>query len=549
MRSIDGVLGLLGGVVLLSSVALGVAAASVTQVAEPPLVATPQDECGPGSNPETGLQGRISSDDHDSGRGAEGFTCNSEAIGSFGVPSGLLPGTVGGYKVERYVDAAGHECAYYDSTLLFPLNATSLLDAEGGFGVNVLDMSDPAKPVRTDQLVSPAMLSPHESLVLSKERGLLAAVLGNPATNAGIIDVYDISEDCRHPVLLSSSPAGLLGHESGFAPDGRTFYSASPATNTIVAVSLDNPSLPVPLTVYNIPSHGLQISDDGNRAYVGAIGEGLVILDTSEVQARVPNPQIREIARLGWSSMSIPQTAIPVVIDGEPFVIEVDEFGAGSAVGAARIIDISDETQPHVVSNLRLEVHQPEHFNDVEGDPGTFSPIQGYAAHYCNVPQRIDPGIVACSMILSGVRIFDIRDPHAPREIAYFNAPVIDGSLEGLTAGSMQGSNYAMSSPAFAPERGEIWYSDGFQGLHVFRLTNDVWPFQPEEADESADPIVETEGAAPTPVQSDVARREIDQPREKLPRTGGDLPVWFVFTAGVGAALLAFGARVLRPGE
>ena len=26
----------------------------------------------------------------------------------------------GGYRVERYVDKAGHECAFYDSTLLFP---------------------------------------------------------------------------------------------------------------------------------------------------------------------------------------------------------------------------------------------------------------------------------------------------------------------------------------------------------------------------------------------------------------------------------------------
>ena len=34
-----------------------------------------------------------------------------------------------------------------------------------------------------------------------------------------------------------------------------------------------------------------------------------------------------------------------------------------------------------------------------------------------------------------------------------------------------------MSSPSFVPERGEIWYSDGFQGFFAVRLTNDVWPF------------------------------------------------------------------------
>ena len=59
------------------------------------------------------------------------------------------------------------------------------------------------------------MLSPHESLVVSQERGVLAAVLGNPAFNIGVVDLYDISEDCRAPVWKSSSPVGVFGHESG----------------------------------------------------------------------------------------------------------------------------------------------------------------------------------------------------------------------------------------------------------------------------------------------------------------------------------------------
>ena len=33
-----------------------------------------------------------------------------------------------------------------------------------------------------------------------------------------------------------------------------------------------------------------------------------------------------------------------------------------------------------------------------------------------------------------------------------------------------------MSQPAFAPERREIWYSDGTSGFHVLRMTNDTWP-------------------------------------------------------------------------
>ncbi len=177
------------------------------------------------------------------------------------------------------------------------------------------------------------------------------------------------------------------------------------------------------------------------------------------------------MSRLTWESMSIPQNAIPIRIDEKKYVMEIDEFGAQFEVGAARIISVEDETQPKVVSNIRLAVHQPENFAEQAADPGATNPLQGYAGHYCNVPRRIDPEIMACSMILSGLRIFDIRDPKNPKEIAYFNAPVKDRITPGFEA-----SNWAMSSPAFDAENGEIWYSDGFQGFYAVKVTNDVWP-------------------------------------------------------------------------
>ena len=228
--------------------------------------------------------------------------------------------------------------------------------------------------------------------------------------------------------------------------------------------------MPVPIWYGDYDSHGLSISNSGNRAYVAGTGSGLHILDTSEVQDRVPNPTVTELSNLTWESMSIPQNAIPITIDGKEYVVEIDEFGGQSEVGAGRIINIEDETKPKVVSNLRLEVHQPENFADQAGDPGANIPLQSYAGHYCNVPQRKDPGIVACSYILSGLRVFDIRDPKHPKEIAYFNAPIKDRLI-------LEASNWAMSSPAFDAENGEIWYSDGFQGFYSVKVTNDVWPF------------------------------------------------------------------------
>src|SRR4051794_16161439 len=151
--------------------------------------------CGPGALKETSIDGRVPSSDYSSGRYKQGYRCNTVQVAH--------QGASGGFKVERYVDNAGHVCAFYDSTLFFPKD--TLMQAVQGLGVVVLDMSNPAKPVKTDQLTSPAMLSPHESLLLNTKRGLLGAELGNPATYAAILDLYDVRTDCRHPKLLSST--------------------------------------------------------------------------------------------------------------------------------------------------------------------------------------------------------------------------------------------------------------------------------------------------------------------------------------------------------
>jgi len=440
---------------------------------------TPKAVCGPGSRPELGMQGRVSRAEHESGRAAEGYTCNTQMVSNYvppGVITGTATGTIGGFKVERYTDAAGHDCAYYDTTLLYP---TNLVDAEAG--VSVLDMSDPAKPVRTAQLLSPAMLSPHESVVVSQQAGVLAAVTGNPGFYPGVVDVYDLKADCRNPQLRSSTPFGFLGHESGLSPDGKTFYSANPGTPTLTALDISNPLIAIPLWTGSYYSHGLTIGADGNRAYVAAGNDrGLVILDTSELQSRKANPQVREIGSVTWPTMTIPQNAIPFTRNGKPYVLEIDEYSTGGSggsvgfngavVGAGRIIDISDETTPKVVSDLRLEVHQPENRELIANDPGAMLPVQGYAGHYCNIPTRVNPDIAACSMIASGLRIFDIRDPSKPREIAYFVAP----AKPRLTP-VFEASNWAMSSPSFVPERKEIWYSDGYSGFYVIRVTNGVW--------------------------------------------------------------------------
>jgi hypothetical protein len=462
----------------------------------------PTAVCGPGSHPEV-TQGRTPKADYTDGRYLEGYLCNTEEVSH--------SGTTGGFKALRYTDAQGHTCAFYDSSqLTSPQDLISNLLNGQGNGVVALDMTDPARPVKTANLTTLAMLAPHESLLVNQARGLLVGVLGTAATAPGALAVYDVRTDCRHPRLLSQSLAGILGHESGFAPDGKTLYVSS-TIFTLVAVDLTDPTRPRTIFVQpNVQYHGMRLSDDGRTLYAAHIGQpsaglitgaGLRILDVGQIQDRVPNPKVTVLSDLTWHGSSIPQVAEPFTRDGHRYVLEVDEFedlfslsgltdlvhspvGAAriidvdapphppvggakrrqvhSPVGAARIIDVDDPRHPAVVSDIRLQVHQPaDRAGEERQDPGASSPLGGYAGHYCSMPTRVDPNIAACSMIGSGLRVFDIRDVTHPKEVAYFNKPA-------KTGGS------AFSQPAWDVANDSIWYTDASTGFWVVRLTNGV---------------------------------------------------------------------------
>lgn len=437
------------------------------------------------ARPETDVQGRIPAADYESGRAVRGYRCNLR-------PVGHVDGT-GGFKVLRHVDSSGHECAYYDDSQLLPVAPPfQLAPVSSGQGVRVVDMSRPSHPRVTSSLTTPTMLSPHESLLLNERRGLLAAVMGNAGTSVGILEVYDIDEDCREPALLSRTLSATLGHESGWTLDGRTFYSASSGGHTLTAIDVSDPTAPVRLfEQYGVNYHGMRLSADGRTMYVAHIGddligptlrgEGLRILDVSEIQDRVENPSVSIISNLAWPTVgAIPQVAEPFQRGDRSYLFQVDEFSSlgvneGSAspaaqtVGAARIIDVTNPARPAVVSNVRLQVHQPADRLAAADDPGANTPVGGYTAHYCSVPTRRAPRLAACSMIASGLRVFDITDVHRPREVAYFNEPVAPG-----TAAADSGGANALSQPAWDTQDRSIWYADRTSGFWAVRLTNGV---------------------------------------------------------------------------
>jgi hypothetical protein len=86
------------------------------------------------------------------------------------------------------------------------------------------------------------------------------------------------------------------------------------------------------------------------------------------------------------------------------------------------------------------------------------------------MPTRVDPTLVACSFIASGLRVFDISNVTAPKEVAYYVAPT-----QARAENQGQASNFAMSQPTFAPERREVWFTDGVSGFYALRLPESIW--------------------------------------------------------------------------
>jgi hypothetical protein len=410
--------------------------------------------------------------------------------------------------------------------------------------VPVIDVTNPRNPITMGFLQTTSMLDPWESLKVNERRELLGADEG---TNGGgttfgpgggpYVDIYDLSQDCRYPQLLASSPVGtgtdrgfvhpVIGHEGTWAPDGMTYYGGdlnTPNPPSVVssgqyyAVDTSDPRRPKLITAWTTGVaganvHGMSISADGKRGYFVSLAtgggpagltdptvpanNGLLIYDISQIQERVPHPQVKLISQLFWKDGSIAQHTIPITINGKPHLIFVDEGGSGGVSSApqeaaacaaglppfpmARIIDISDETHPRIVSRLGLQTHDPKNCAEVLPDIVGLS-IFTYGSHYCSVDDKHNATTLACGYFNSGIRVFDIRRPTQPREIAYFNPPGTTVASPGSNhAGIGQwragGPDWCNAQVHMNARNGTLWSTCQDNGLLMLKFSNGVWPF------------------------------------------------------------------------
>jgi hypothetical protein len=68
----------------------------------------------------------------------------------------------------------------------------------------------------------------------------------------------------------------------------------------------------------------------------------------------------------------------------------------------------------------------------------------------------------------SGLRVFDVRDPAHPKEVAYLNPPV------GADAGVSHDSSTTYTR--WLPRKGQVWFGSGVRGFNVAELAPSVRP-------------------------------------------------------------------------
>ena len=519
-------------VVALSCVALttfGVSSADEGDDDSAAPLTVPKATCGPNDHPETGLQGQVPAALRMSKGGFQGFNCNLELIGQ-------SRGSGANWQSTEFRDEE-HICAYHGQ---------AYSPTRSDRGVVTIDVSDPHNPTPTGHLQTTSMLDPWESLKVNERRQLLGADNGHNGGGGPEVDIYDISGDCRYPQLLdgtgqldatgnaqtvavgqttSTGVPQVIGHEGAWAPDGLTYYGGDLRNAQYYAVDTTDVTHPTLITTWKpgiTNVHGMSISDDGNRGYFVSLGftspaaltdptvpatNGLLIYDLGEIQARKGSqgspPQVHLISKLLWKDGSVAQHTIPVKIDGHPYVIFVDEGGSGGGTSAtqqkaactaglppfpmARIIDIKDETKPKIVSRLALEIHNPANCDKIQPDLAGLS-IFTYGSHYCSVDNKHHATTLACGYFNSGIRVFDIRNPRRPKEIAYYNpagaTTVSPGSNHVIANNFVKGGPDWCSAQThlhISERHGReatLWTTCQDNGLLMLRFENGVWPFE-----------------------------------------------------------------------
>jgi hypothetical protein len=191
-----------------------------------------------------------------------------------------------------------------------------------------------------------------------------------------------------------------------------------------------------------------------NRAYVGYIDGGIVILDISDVT----HPRAVSIVRYVGP---FTHTVFPIFSRNLAFVSEeAVQDGCVDDPKRMSVWDIADETKPRLLSVVPYAHDAPE----LCKRGGRYGPHNIYEDKPYGPTFKSDRFVVT-TWFGGGVRIFDLADPAHPREAAYY--------VPATPADSPK--HAPQINDVFVDDRGIIYACDRFTG-GLYILSSDVLP-------------------------------------------------------------------------
>ncbi len=342
----------------------------------------------------------------------------------------------------------------------------------GKVGTTILDVSNPREPRVVRQLQIPPHTHTHkvqiagDILIINYEK-YPPKGRENMPERAGI-QILDISDPPNPRELSFFSTGGKGVHRVGYTGGRYAHMSATPdgySDRIMLTVDVSDPTRPQEVSRWWMPgmwtAGGEKPTWPANlrigahhpvvwqgRAYWGFWDAGVIIMDISDPA----KPQ--EVSRLGWAPEDGGHTHTAMPLPGRNLLVVTDEATEPECQEVrkrVRLLDISDETQPRLISKfpepqgdfcqrgLRFGPH-----NVHENRPGSFSSEQIIFVTYFN----------------AGLRVYDIKNPEAPLEIAYY--------IPQTPAGQQA----VQTNDVFVAENGLVYISDRVSGgVDILELT------------------------------------------------------------------------------
>ena len=358
-------------------------------------------------------------------------------------------------------------------------------------GWSVLDVTDPTTPQLVTYIPGPENTW---TIQIQVAEGKMITALERIAPGWGGVDgqafaegffIFDVSEPTK-PRRIGHFQTGSTGTHRNFYDGGNFIHAAAGAPGMAGKiyriVDIADPAKPREVGQFSLPEQasgaatsGLKFSlhgpahIEGTRAYLPYGDGGAIILDISELS------RPRMVSQLAFRGITATQgihTFLPLprrkiaLINDEAIRENGDEN-----LNMAGVVDISNESQPRLISLFPLPEPPAETgLNNFYEKGGRFGPHnQHHPNHQACLEERDDMAYL--TYFNAGLRIYDIRDPRAPKEIAYFIPPDPKTRI-----GTKPSQLVAQTEDVLVDRRGCVYISDKNQGIYILKLNN-VWPY------------------------------------------------------------------------